>query len=73
MKLTDCPVGANLKIYKLYGDEKERSRLWELGIYENSTITVLRTFAGHTVVVEADGAIIAIGKGAAENIEVENA
>lgn len=73
MTLSECRIGDKLKITEIGDGYGERSRLWEFGVYENCTVIVVGVFFGGTVALAADGAVVAVGGAAAENIKVEYA
>ena len=71
MKLVFSATGKPCIIKNFTLESDEISRLWELGVTENSVIEAIKVFAGGTVLVRCGGALIALGKRVAEGIIVE--
>ncbi|ADY73974.1 FeoA family protein [Desulfurobacterium thermolithotrophum DSM 11699] len=70
MRLVDIPSGKSVKIIDITGGMGMRNRLAAIGIYPGATIKVVKAPPG-PMIIEAAGTRLALGKGMASRIEVE--
>jgi ferrous iron transport protein A len=72
MTLAEAPAGARLKVLRIAGGAGVRNRLAVIGIYPGAVLKVLKPPPG-PMIVEIGGMRVAVGKGVALKIEVEEA
>lgn len=70
MVLLQAPSGKKLKVVNVKGGRGVRNRLAAIGIYPGAEIKVVKPPPG-PVIVEIEGTRLALGKGMAAKIEVE--
>ncbi len=70
MRLIDVKEGKSVRVKEICGGIGLRNRLAAIGIYPGGTIKVVKSPPG-PMIIEVAGSRIAIGKGMASKIEVE--
>jgi len=70
MRLVDVEEGKSVRVLNIQGGYGLRNRLASLGIFPGSILKVVKTAPG-PFIVEVSGSRIALGKGMAAKIEVE--
>lgn len=69
-RLSDCNVGKLYKIVAVNSTEKQTAKLDKLGIFPGETVTITKKIGKSTLIIDASGATIAVGREIAEQIEV---
>ena len=69
-RLSDSLTGKRYKIVAVNLTEKQTSKLDKLGIFPGETVTITKKIGKSTLIIDASGAAIAVGKEIAEKIEV---
>ncbi len=69
--LGECKSGATVKIKKLMGGYKMRLRLSEMGLGTGQKLIVIQNLFRGPVIVQKNGASLALGRGHAMKIIVE--
>ncbi|MCS7164263.1 MAG: FeoA domain-containing protein [Thermodesulfovibrio sp.] len=70
--LLDIDNGKKIKILKISGGKSIRQHLQSLGVHTGDIVTLKKSsFLGGPVLLEVNGYDVAIGKGVASKIEVE--
>ena len=70
MKLLEVPSGKRVRVVNIKGGLGLRNRLAAIGIYPGAEVTVVKSPPG-PMIVEIAGTRLALGKGMASKIEVE--
>jgi ferrous iron transport protein A len=70
MKLIESPPGKRVRVIDIKGGLGLRNRLAAIGIYPGAEVTVVKSPPG-PMIVEIAGTRIALGRGMAAKIEVE--
>lgn len=70
MRLVEVGEGQNVRILNIYGGPGLRNRLASIGIFPGSILKIVKSAPG-PLIVEVSGSRIALGKGMASKIEVE--
>ncbi len=72
LTVADIPEGTQVRVVNIYGGWGIRQRLSQLGIFPGDIIRIVRSGAfGGPLYVEVNGNAVAIGRGVASHIEVE--
>ncbi len=72
LTVADVPEGTQLRVVNIFGGWGIRQRLSQLGIFPGDIIRVVRSGAfGGPIYIEVNGNAVAIGRGVASHIEVE--
>ncbi len=72
LTVADIPEGTQVRVVNIYGGWGIRQRLSQLGIFPGDIIRIVRSGAfGGPIYVEVNGNAVAIGRGVASHIEVE--
>lgn len=69
-RLSDSLTGKRYKIVAVNLTEKQTAKLDKLGIFHGETVTITKKIGKSTLIIDASGAAIAVGKEIAEKIEV---
>ena len=69
-RLSDSLTGKRYKIVAVNLTEKQTAKLDKLGIFPGETVTITKKIGKSTLIIDASGAAIAVGKEIAEKIEV---
>lgn len=69
-RLSDSLTGKRYKIVAVNLTEKQTAKLDKLGIFSGETVTITKKIGKSTLIIDASGAAIAVGKEIAEKIEV---
>ncbi len=73
MKLSDAPLGVQIKIFSFENHSSLRAKLNQYGIYQGDSLRVIRVAPlGGPFLVEVNGREIALGREIAEKILVVN-
>ncbi|MEO2082482.1 MAG: FeoA family protein [Desulfurobacteriaceae bacterium] len=72
MKLVDVPKGKSVRVVSIGGGFGVRNRLAAIGVYPGAVVKVVKSPPG-PIIIEVAGSRMAIGKGMAAKIEVEEA
>ncbi len=72
LTVADIPEGVSVRVVDIIGGWGIRQRLSQLGIYPGDIIRIVRSGAfGGPIYIEVNGNGVAIGRGVARHIEVE--
>lgn len=69
-RLSDSLTGKRYKIVAVNLTEKQTAKLDKLGIFSGERVTITKKIGKSTLIIDASGAAIAVGKEIAEKIEV---
>jgi len=70
MRLIDIPAGKSARVVDVTGGMGMKNRLAAIGIYPGATVKVVKSLPG-PMIIEVSGTRLALGKGMAARIEVE--
>jgi ferrous iron transport protein A len=70
MRLIDIPAGKSARVIDVTGGMGMKNRLAAIGIYPGATVKVVKSPPG-PMIIEVSGTRLALGKGMAARIEVE--
>jgi ferrous iron transport protein A len=70
MRLIDIPAGKSARVVDVAGGMGMKNRLAAIGIYPGATVKVVKTPPG-PMIIEVSGTRLALGKGMAARIKVE--
>ena len=70
MRLLDVEEGKSVRILNIYGGHGLRNRLASIGLFPGSVLKVVKSAPG-PFIIEVSGSRIALGKGMASKIVVE--
>jgi ferrous iron transport protein A len=70
MRLIDIPAGKSARVVDVTGGMGMKNRLAAIGIYPGATVKVVKSPPG-PMIIEVSGTRLALGKGMAARIEVE--
>ncbi len=70
MRLIDIPAGKSARVVDVAGGMGMKNRLAAIGIYPGATVKVVKSPPG-PMIIEVSGTRLALGKGMAAKIKVE--
>jgi len=69
-RLSECNKGKLYKIVAVNSTEKQTAKLDKLGIFPGETVEITKKIGKSALLIGAGGAVIAVGREIAEQIEV---